>query len=132
MTVPRSWGKIPLQGGTAQQTSYAEPAATDGRFKAGAIFLAIAWLIMVYYVRHSLYYYKPHSRGLGSIVAVIRHLPIRFPLSLIALSVFLGYDIASAWIFDISIMKYDVSVVWPFALGYTPCLVFIIIFNEIY
>jgi hypothetical protein len=45
------------------------------------------------------------------------------------MAVYLGYSIASSWIFDISIMKYDVTPTWPFALGYTPCVVLLIIFN---
>jgi Protein of unknown function (DUF2434) len=129
MSVPRSWSKIPRQGGLAQQTSVAKPAATDGRFKAAAIFLACAYIVMVYYVRHTLHYYKPHSRGVGSVKTLFTQLPIRFPLAFAVVAVFIGYDIASTWIFNISIMKYNSSPIWPFALGYAPCLLFIIIFN---
>jgi len=45
------------------------------------------------------------------------------------MAVYLGYAVASSWIFEISIMKYDVVATWPFVLGYTPCLLLLIIFN---
>jgi hypothetical protein len=128
MTVPRSWGNISKQDST-QQFTVAKPQATDGRFKAGGIFLGIAMLVILAWARHALHYYKPHTRGLGSITTAIRHLPSRFPLAVMILSVSVGYTIASSWIFDISIMKYNVPVVYPFALGYGPCLLFLALFN---
>jgi hypothetical protein len=128
MTVPRSWSKLPKQD-PSQQYTVANHVATDGRFKVGAIFLCLAWLVIIYYGRHALHYYKPHSRGIGTITNAIRNLPLRYPLSLLAFMVYLGYNVASSWIFDISIMKYDVNVLFPFLLGYLPCLLILAIFN---
>jgi hypothetical protein len=130
MSVPRSWSNITDQGGIAQQTSMAKPAATDGRFKAGAIFLGIAYLIIWYCVRHNLHYYRPHRRTPISFFSLlIRQFPPQLTLALLTMAVYVGYSAAAAWIFNISIIKYDVAVVWPFALGYGPCILLLVIFN---
>jgi uncharacterized protein DUF2434 len=130
MSVPRSWSKITDQGGIAQQMAVAKPAATDGRFKACAIFLGIAYLIVWYCVRHNLHYYRPHRRNpLSFFTLLVRSFPPHLTLALVVVGVYIGYIAASAWLFNISIIKYDVAVVWPFALGYTPCILLLIIFN---
>lgn len=136
--MPRSWTNLTLQGGIEQQMQRAAPVATDGRFKSGAVFLCASWIVIVYCVKHNLYYYRirahparpvPGSRNPITLALAIRHLPIRFIFAIACIAVRIGYGVASAWNFEISIMKYNVAVVWPFALGYTPSLLVLIIFN---
>lgn len=115
----------------------AKPVATDGRFKGGGIMLCISWIILVYCAHHNLYYYRLRThpadpmpkRSIIDVATVIRHLPIRYTLALLVIPVYIAYTIAEAFVFDISVMKYDVAVVWPFALGYTPCVIVLFLFN---
>ena len=87
--------------------------------------------MIVYCVQHNLYYYRIRGdpseprpkRSFIDVATVIRHLPIRFTLCILIITVYIGYAVAETWIFDISVMKYDVTVVWPFGLGYTPVVV---------
>jgi len=130
MSVPRSWSNITDQGGIVQQMTMAKVTATDGRFKAGSLALCIAWLIIVYCIRHTLHYYRPHIRApfnFGKLL--LREFPLRLSVALIIMGVYVGYTTAASWNFNISIIKYDVPVVYPYALGYTPCVILLLIFN---
>src|ERR1700750_1157284 len=130
MSVPRSWSRITDQGGIVQQMTVAKGTATDGRFKAGSLFLCIAWLVIIYCIRHTLHYYRPHSRtplNLGKLL--IREFPVRLSAALIIMGVYVGYTAAASWNFNIRIMKYDVPVVCPYALGYPPCVLLLMFFN---
>lgn len=130
MIIPRPWTHITDQGGIEQQMSVAAPHATDGRFKAGGIFLAIAWFVIWYGVRHDLFYYRGHKKSpISFLTLLVRDFPLQYTLSLIVMGIFIGYSAASAFIFDISVTKYDVNVVWPFALGYGPCVLLLLILN---
>jgi hypothetical protein len=130
MSVPRSWNNVTEQGGFIQQMTIAEPTATDGRFKASAILLCLSWFVVLYNVRHILYYYKPRKYGPFSfITSLIQYLPARFFLNIMLVAIYLAYLVASTWKFNISLMKYDGPASWAFSFGYTPCLLIIIIFN---
>jgi hypothetical protein len=125
MTVPRSWTKIPFQGDYAQQQALAKPAATDGRFKAGGMLLGVAWLVIAYCIRHNLKYYR---RG-NKVRLLVTDFPWRYTFCFLFSGVFIGYMASIAWLWDISIMKFDAPDVWPYALGYTPCILVIMILN---
>jgi len=125
MTVPRSWTKIPDQGGYAQQQAMAKPAATDGRFKAGGMLLGIAWFVIWYCVYHNIHYYRNGNK----VKLLFTSFPLRYTVCLLISGVFVGYIAAISWIWNISIMKYDAPEVWPYALGYTPCVLVLYILN---
>jgi hypothetical protein len=130
MSVPRSWSNITNQGGIVQQMTVARPVATDGRFKASTVFLSIAWLIILYCIRHILHYYRPHRRNPVNFTKIlIREFPAQYTMGLIVMGVYVGYTFAATWNFNISVMKYDVAVVYPYAFGYTPCILLLTIFN---
>ena len=123
LTAPRSWSKATDQD-PSQQYTVAAPMATDGRFKAGSIFLCVSWAILVYYTYHNMYFYRQDQRRplYRFIVSPIKHNPLRFNLAMILIAIRAAYGVASAWNFDISLMKYNVTVFYPFVFGYTPTL----------
>jgi Protein of unknown function (DUF2434) len=130
MTIPRPWGAIQMQRSLQQQTDIAEPAATDVRFKAAGILAACAYFVILYNLRHSLYYYKPRAPGWWrSIDNALVHTPAKLFFTITVLGIFVAYQIASAWEWNISIMKYDVQAGWPYGLGYGPCVLLIALFN---
>jgi hypothetical protein len=104
--------------------------ATDGRFKAGSIFAALAYFVIIYDLRHNLHHYKPHHPGIWkSFDNFLAHTPARLFFAILVLGIKVAYTIASAWIWDISVMKYDVQPAWPYSLGYGTSLLILIIFN---
>jgi len=129
MTIPRSWTALQKQSTPEQKNDIARPAATGSRGKAGAILAAVAWFVICYSLYHSLKYYKPRGRGLGKITGFFRNCPIKLAVALALLAVRIGYGIASAWFWDLSIFQDKVYIGWPFGLGYGPILAIIIIFE---
>lgn len=130
MVVPRSWSAIQDQSSPQQQTQVAEPMATDVRFKIASIFAALAYFTIIYDVHHNLHHYFPHDRGIWkSFDNFLTNTPARLFFAILVLAIMVAYTIASAWEWNISIMKYDVSPGWPYGLGYGPSLLIIIIFN---
>lgn len=130
MTVPRSWSNIELQRDPWQTSTFAAPAATDGRFKSGAIFGALAFCTIIYDLSHNLHYYKPRSTGImGKIDKFCTETPTRLFIAILLLGIFVAYQIASSWIWSISIMNATVFGGWPYGLGYAPVAAIIILFN---
>ena len=130
MTIPRSWTPIEMQGSIDQQNDIAAPAATSLRFKVAGILSGICYLVILYNLSHSLHYYKPRKQGRWAIVdTMLLHVPPRLLLSIAVLGVKVAYTNLSAWEWKYSLMKYNGDAVWPYALGYGPCLLIIIILN---
>jgi hypothetical protein len=130
MVIPRSWTAIMRQHTPAMKEDIARPAATNARGKAGAIFAAVAWLVIIFSLNHSLRWYKPRTVGMfRKINAFCRDCPTKLFIAIILLGVRIGYGIASAWLWDLSILKDDVAVYWPMALGYGPILLIIVVFE---
>ncbi|KAF2011681.1 hypothetical protein BU24DRAFT_354061 [Aaosphaeria arxii CBS 175.79] len=130
MTIPRSWNAFRQQNTPEQQRDIAAPAATNNRTKAGAIIAAVAWFIIVYSLWHSLKHYKRRNTGFfGKINGFCRDCPTKLFVVIILLAVRVAYGLASAWIFELTIMKDDVMIGWPFGLGYGPILAIIIVFE---
>ncbi|KAF4305806.1 hypothetical protein GTA08_BOTSDO06709 [Botryosphaeria dothidea] len=132
MEIPRSWTRIQFQRSPWQQSHYAEPTATDGRFKAGAIFSVISWIVIIVSLRHSLHYYRPKPSS-GGIMARIEsfctYCPTKLFLALVILAIRLAYALASVWIWEVSLLKYDVEPGWPYGLGYGTTILLLILFN---
>jgi len=130
MTIPRSWTSIQKQHSLDQQNALAKPAATDPRFKAGAVLALCAVFATIYSLRHSIHYYKPRSRGaLRSCWGGIHFTPTKFILIIALALVRVGYAIAAAWIWRISPLKYNVQPAYLYGLGYAPPLLIIIVLN---
>lgn len=128
MTIPRPWTPIEKQRSPEQQAAIAAPAATDNRFKAGSIIMVVAYAIIVYDLKHNLHYYKPHERDIfQGIRNFILNCPMKLVLPIVVLGVRVAYGIACAWIWEISILKYDGNPVWPFAFGYAPSVLIMVI-----
>jgi hypothetical protein len=102
MVIPRNWTPLDAQGSPEQQRTLAEPMATDGRFKAGSIFAALAYFVIIYDIRHNLYHYKPHPPGIWkSFDNFLAHTPARIFFAIIVLGINVAYIIASAWVCEI-------------------------------
>jgi hypothetical protein len=130
MTIPRSWTPLQKQNTPEQKENIARPSATGAREKAGAILAAIAWIVICVSLNHSLKHYKPRAVGVfNKITAFFRDCPLKIVLALILLAIRIGYGIASAWIWDLSIFQDGVQVGWPFGLGYAPILLIIVVFE---
>ncbi|KAK7528098.1 uncharacterized protein IWZ02DRAFT_430417 [Phyllosticta citriasiana] len=132
MTIPRSWTNIEYQRSDWQQAHFAEKTATDGRFKAGSIIAVIAWGITIYSLHHSLHHYRPRPATpsvLARINSFCLHCPTKLFLAILILGFRLVYDIAAAWVWDVSLLNKDVKPAWPYGLGYAPIVLLIIVFN---
>ncbi|KAI9753601.1 MAG: hypothetical protein M4579_005065 [Chaenotheca gracillima] len=130
MTIPRSWTKIEDQRDINQQNRLAKPVGIDGRFKAGSIFAFLGWCVICYSLRHSIYYYKPRNRGLWRRFNGFLHFaPTKFMLIIPVALIVVGYDIAIAFDWNISPLKYDANSGWIYGLGYAPVFLVVLIFE---
>lgn len=125
MTIPRSWTPLQKQHTPEQKEHIARPAATSPREKAGAILAIIAFGVICYSLSHSLKHYKPAPSRLRS----LKTTPPKILIALVLLAIRLVYNLAAAWIWDISLFNADVPVVWPYGLGYAPVLLILILFE---
>ncbi|RFU32268.1 hypothetical protein B7463_g4083, partial [Scytalidium lignicola] len=132
MVVPRSWGAIEKQRSPDQQHAIAERAATDVRFKAGAFFLFVSWLTVVFSLRHSIKHYLPRNRGpLNRLAGFIRYAPFKFILILPLSLLMIGYFTACVFDFGISPLKLDTELGYMYGLGWAP-IAAIFIVMEVY
>ena len=132
MTIPRSWSTVEKQHSPSQIQTIARPAATDGRFKAGAIIACLAWCVIFYNLQHNLYYYKPRNTSpVPLIIAFWKHAPGKLILSISLATIRVGYAIVAAWNWNLSPLNMSVSVGWLYGLGYSPAIL-VIIFCNIY
>ncbi|KAI9676847.1 MAG: hypothetical protein M1817_006686 [Caeruleum heppii] len=130
MVIPRSWTRVQYQRTPSQQAANAEPVATDGRFKAAGAFAFLAWCVICYNLRHSIHYYKPRSRGCWqSFNGLLHWTPTKFMVLIPLALLVVGYQLASASIFDISPLKVDVHPAWMYGLGYGPVILVIVVFQ---
>jgi len=132
MIIPRPWGAIELQRDSEQTKQFAEPTATDTRFKLAALFLFVSWLTTVFSLWHSIKHYKPRNRGtFNRAIGLIRYLPPRLLLTLPLSLVMIGYEAACAFEFSISPLKVDTNLGFMYGLGWGP-IALIIIVQEIH
>lgn len=50
-------------------------------------------------------------------------------MAIMVILVRIGYGIAQAFDFTISVLKYNTNPIWPYILGYLPCILVLLIFN---
>jgi hypothetical protein len=128
MTVPRSWNEIEEQRSPDQTAEVAEPNSTDGRFKAGAFMLFLAWLVICFSLRHSLHHYKPRNRGaFNSTLGFLRYTPLKLLLTIPLAFVVVAYSGALAFDFTMSPLNVNGSIPFIYGLGWAPiALIFFI------
>ena len=130
MVIPRKWTALTYQNSPEQMALVAEPSATDIRWKIAGFFAIISWGVIFYSLYHSIKHYKENSSTLLNKVRIfIKHCPAKFFLFLSILGIRIVYSIASAWSWNISILKHDVLPAWPFTLGYGSILVLLLMMN---
>jgi len=119
MVIPRSWGHIELQRDSIQAHTYAEPTATDIRFKLAAFFLFGGWLTTVFSLRHSLKHYKPRNRGLfNRAFGFIKYTPAKFLLTLSLSLAMIAYNALCAFDFSVSPLKLGTSLGFMYGWGW--------------
>lgn len=132
MVIPRPWSAIEKQRSLEQQSTVAKPAATDGRFKAGAFSLFAAWLTIVFSLRHSIQHYLPRNRGAANRLAgFIRYTPNKFLLTVPLSLLMIGYFAACAFDFTISPLKLGGELGFMYGLGWAPVAAIVVVM-EIY
>lgn len=123
MIVPRSWTAIELQRSTEQTLTEALPESQDSRFKAGAFFLVVCWLIIVVSLWHSIKHYCPRNRGfLNRGVGFFRFIPPRFMLELPLLACLVGYQAFSTFSWPNTPLNVHTNVLAMYLGGYAPSL----------
>ncbi|KAK6193527.1 hypothetical protein LQW54_012362 [Pestalotiopsis sp. IQ-011] len=128
LIIPRNWGHLELQRSDEQTAMFAEPTATDGRFKAATFCLFVAWLTIVVSLLHSIHHYEQRSRGfLNRILGSIGYIPFRFVLLLPISLAMVAYQGLAAWDFSLSPMKQETNYVAMYVGGYVPALLIVVI-----
>lgn len=128
LIIPRNWGNLELQRSDEQTAMFAEPTATDGRFKAATFCLFVAWLTIVVSLLHSIHHYEQRSRGfLNRILGGIGYIPFRFVLLLPISLAMVAYQGLAAWDFSLSPMKQETNYVAMYVGGYVPALLIVVI-----
>ena len=118
-----------MQSSPEQTANKAMPASTDARFKAASIIAIPCLAIICYYIYHIFYWYKQCPRGRNPIVFYTTTFPLKFTLVIILTAIKIGYNIASAFVWKVSPLKYDGDPGFIYGLGYTPVLLALIILN---
>ena len=128
MVVPRSWNFASYQRSPEQTAELAIPSATGVRFKVAAFMLLVAWLTIIFSLRHSIKHYKPRNRGVfGSAKGLIRALPLRLVLIIFLSLALIAYQIFISFVWQFSIIRFDGVVPVIFAWGYGPPLLILYI-----
>ncbi|KAF4582790.1 hypothetical protein GQ602_005934 [Ophiocordyceps camponoti-floridani] len=129
LVVPRGWGFVEKQRSVEQTQAVAIPTALGGRFKGAGFCLFIAWLTIVYSLRHSIHHYKPRNRGIvNRVVGLARVVPLRFMLMLPLNLSLIAYQVLISFDWDLSILRFQGMVIpVVFAWGYGPTLLIVFI-----
>ncbi|PNY29624.1 Uncharacterized protein TCAP_00461 [Tolypocladium capitatum] len=128
LVVPRSWNFASYQRSPEQTAQYAIPTATGARFKAAAFCLFVAWLTIVFSLRHSIKHYKPRNRGIfNRAVGFIRAVPLRLVLIIPLSLALIAYQAFISFVWEFSIIRFDGVVPVIFAWGFGPSLLILYI-----
>ncbi|KAI9745910.1 MAG: hypothetical protein M1818_000591 [Claussenomyces sp. TS43310] len=107
--------------------------ATDIRFKAAAFFLFASWLVIVFSLWHSIKHYKLRNQGpFDRTIGGVKLTPRRFRLTIFLALIIVGYSAASAFDFEISVIKVQIpgsssNVAWVYGLGWTPIAMILLV-----
>jgi hypothetical protein len=128
MSVPRNWTPLSWQRDPAQKAEHAEKNATDGRFKAAACFIFLAWCTIVFCLWHSIHHYKPRNRGvINSFIGAIRYTPLNFWLTIPLSLIIVAYQFAISFNFDISPLNETGNIISIYTWGYAPIALIVLI-----
>lgn len=134
MVALRSWTPVELQRSLEQQTAVTIPMAKDIRWKLGALFLLLSWLVILLSLWQSMHVYLPRNHSNSrKWLCLIRETPTHLHIQLLSSLVLIGYTFASTMVFDISPLKttidYDGTktnqpyhLAWIYAMGWGPIL----------
>lgn len=123
LVIPRNWGKIELQRDPDQTAMFAEPAATDARFKTATFVLFLSWLCICVSLWHSIRHYEPRNRGaFNRLIGFLGYMPFRFTLLLPLVLAVVGFQGLAAWDFGLSPQNIKTNLVAMYAGGYLPSL----------
>jgi hypothetical protein len=126
MIIPRSWTNIEKQRSEDQTSMFAEPTATDLRFKLGSFCLVVCWIIILYSVQDSIKHYKAKGRT-NQTVAFVANLPMKFWFSLPLSLVLVGYEPACAFDFSFSPLNCNTNLRMVYGLGWAiPFLIILV------
>ncbi|CAD6443095.1 646f602f-1565-4a96-9a88-25b0add71e18 [Sclerotinia trifoliorum] len=130
LVIPRSWGSFEKQRDLDQSNLIAAPAATDIRFKLAAFFLLGGWLTTIYSLQHSIYHYRSHEQGfLNRFIALFKHTPAKFFLTLFLSLVMIGYIAAISFYFPISPLNIRAKVEYIYPLGWGPIALILLVYE---
>ncbi|KAF7549644.1 hypothetical protein G7Z17_g6250 [Cylindrodendrum hubeiense] len=128
LVVPRSWSFTQKQHYPEQIVDVAMPAATSTRFKAGAFCLIIAWLTILFSMRHSIKNYSDRHRGLvNRALGFTKAVPWRFYLTIPITAALIAYQAFIAWEFEYSLIRIGAPNYVIYTWGYTPSLLILLI-----
>ncbi|KAG6184499.1 hypothetical protein E4U36_001921 [Claviceps purpurea] len=122
MAVPRDWNFVRSQNYPQQIRDTAIPNATGVRFKVGAFCLIIAWITILYSLRHSIHHYKPRHRGIfNKATGFLQAVPLRLFLLIVLSAAMIAYQILITFKWDLSLMvAVGANVPAIIAWGYGP------------
>ncbi|KAL9108378.1 MAG: hypothetical protein Q9227_006838 [Pyrenula ochraceoflavens] len=132
MTIPRAWNPITKQNDEAQTRTIAEPSATDARFKTGAVFATLAWLLISSHIFHIAHFYSSHLPHLSTSSPTTQRSAnaLLKPLVLcIAALPRVAYALFSSFSWPLSPFNLSAPLGLLFGLGYGPPLFVLLIIN---
>ncbi|KAF3940698.1 hypothetical protein ABW19_dt0201869 [Dactylella cylindrospora] len=88
---------------------------TDARFQASSMFELLAWGTIVVAHIISRHYYRP------------RKFPWKIPVTLLLILIRIGFNIASAFNYPISQLRWQASPAYIYALGYLPVILVVLV-----
>jgi hypothetical protein len=90
--------------------------------------LVIAWLTILFSLRHSIRHYKPRHRGIfNQAVGFVQAIPLRFVLTVPLALALIAYQALISFVWDFSLVKVDGNVPVIMAWGYGPSLLILYI-----
>jgi hypothetical protein len=125
MIFPRSWMSIEKQRSDNQTATFAEPTATDLRFKLASVFLFACWLTTLYSLHHSIQRYVCRGDE-NSIFTFVKHLPIKFRLIIPLSLALVGYETACSLYFSVSPLYINTSLGMVYGFGWAVPLLIVI------
>ncbi|KAI5295856.1 hypothetical protein KEM52_006699 [Ascosphaera acerosa] len=130
LVIPRSWTPFQKQRSPDQADAVARPAATDSRFKAGAVVAFLSLVVILYSQCHSIYRYTAKPRNeLTRFCFYPLAAPFKFTLCFALVLVRLVYGAVAAWSWHYSPARQHVGPGALYGLGYAPPLLVIAVLN---
>lgn len=100
----------------------------DGRFKAGAFCLVVAWLTIVFSLYHSIKHYKARNRGfLNRAGGLLMNIPLRLALLIILDAALIAYQIFMSFSWKYSLFRFKGEIGVQFGWGYAPSVLIMIV-----